>query len=243
MRDQHFMIDKDLLVRIVGLADLNKEDTVLEIGGGAGALTEYILKIAKEVYVIEKDKRYIQVLDEKFSHHKKVMFLMGNAMEMEFPKFNKCVSNLPYTICEPLLWKMTRYDYDLLVFVVPAKFVKLLTGQKESRLKFLIDAFYELEVLDDVPPEAFDPPPRIYSKVIRLRPKKGNLFLREFLSQYDKKTKNALRQILVKSGMNKRDASEKDALSIRPLLQSRKVCNLSLVEIKEVIKNFLESKA
>ncbi len=243
MRDQHFMIDKDMLIRIVSLADLNKTDTVLEIGGGAGALTEYLLKIAKEVYVIEQDKKYIQVLDEKFSHHKKVMFMVGNAMEMQFPEFTKCVSNLPYTICEPLLWKMTRYDYELLVFVVPAKFVKLLTGQKESRLKFVIDAFYELEIFDDVPPEAFEPRPRVYSKIIRLRKKKGNLFLREFLSQYDKRTKNALRQILVKSGMTKREATEKVALTIRPMLQTRKVANLSLAEIKEVIKNFLESKA
>tara|TARA_Y100000310_G_scaffold345827_1_gene470694 strand:+ start:5744 stop:6457 length:714 start_codon:yes stop_codon:yes gene_type:complete len=237
------MIDKDMLIRIVSLADLNKTDTVLEIGGGAGALTEYLLKIAKEVYVIEQDKKYIQVLDEKFSHHKKVMFMVGNAMEMQFPEFTKCVSNLPYTICEPLLWKMTRYDYELLVFVVPAKFVKLLTGQKESRLKFVIDAFYELEIFDDVPPEAFEPRPRVYSKIIRLRKKKGNLFLREFLSQYDKRTKNALRQILVKSGMTKREATEKVALTIRPMLQTRKVANLSLAEIKEVIKNFLESKA
>ncbi len=239
MLDQHFMIDRNILVRIVSIADLNKEDVVLEIGGGKGALTEYLGKIAKKVYVIEKDSSLFDFLEGKFANFSHIYFCLGNAMEVDFPKYNKCVSNLPYTLCEPLLWRFTRENFESLVFVVPKKFTGLLTGVVESRLKLLVDAFYDLEILDDVPPEAFDPQPRVMSSIIRLKPKKGNLFLREFFKQYDKKTKNALREILMKSGMTKQESIKQVSLSIPLKIQEKNIVNLSLEEIKEVIKGFV----
>jgi len=64
------------------------------------------------------------------------------------------------------------------------------------------------------------------------------MFMREFLSQYDKKTKNALRNILIKSGMSKRDALDKVSLMVRPMILGKKVANLSLKEIEDVVKGF-----
>ena len=233
------MIDRNILVRIVGIAQLNKDDVVLEIGGGKGALTEYLGKIAKHVFVIEKDEGLFDFLEGRFANFNHISFCLGNALDVDFPKYNKCISNLPYTLCEALLWKFVREDFDCLVFVVPKKFTGLLTGVVESRLKLLVDAFYELEVLDDVPPEAFDPEPKIMSSIIRLKPKEGNLFLREFFSQYDKKTKNALREILMKSGMTKKEAIKQVSLSIPLVIQEKNIVNLSLEEIKEVIRGFI----
>ena len=241
MLDQHFMIDKEVLVRIVNIADLNREDNVLEIGPGEGALTEYILKIVKRVYAIEKDEKFVKVLQEKFGDNKNITFSFANAMEMNFPACNKCVSNLPYTLCESLLWKFTRYpSYEMLVFTVPKKFTMALTGEKKSRLKLLVDIFYNIEVFDDIPPEAFNPPPKVVSSIIRLTPKEnGNFFLRELFKQYDKKTKNALRDILMKTGLNKRDAAMKVQLNLRPQLQNKSVMHLSMDEVQEVIKGFV----
>ena len=233
------MIDRNILVRIVGIAELNKDDVVLEIGGGKGALTEYLAKISKHVYVIEKDKALFDFLEGRFANFNHISFCLGNALEVDFPKYNKCVSNLPYTLCEALLWKFSREDFESLVFVVPKKFTGRLTGIVESRLKLLIDAFYELDIFDDVPPEAFDPQPKIMSSIIRLKPKKGNLFLREFFIQYDKKTKNALREILMKSGMTKKEAIKQVSISIPLRIQEKNIVNLSLEEIKEVVRGFI----
>ena len=241
MLDQHFMINKEVLIRIVNIADLNKGDNVLEIGPGKGALTEYILKIVKRVYAIEKDEKFVEILQEKFGNNENITFSFANAMEMNFPACNKCVSNLPYTLCESLLWKFTRYpSYEMLVFTVPKKFALALTGEKKSRLKLLVDVFYELEIFDDIPPEAFDPQPKVVSTIIRLMPKKnGNFFLRELFKQYDKKTKNALREMLMKTGQNKREASMKVQLNLRLQLQNKAVMHLSVDDVQEVIKGFV----
>ncbi|MDP3918563.1 MAG: rRNA adenine N-6-methyltransferase family protein [Nanoarchaeota archaeon] len=245
MLDQHFMIDRDVLVRIVGIADLNKTDTVLEIGGGQGALTEYLVKIANIVYVVEKDITLIPILQEKFGHRKNAVFIFNDVMDVKLPKFDKCVSNLPYTICEPLMWMFTRHEFERLVFVVPKRFVDLLTGERNSRLKLFMDSFYNLEVFDDISPESFEPPPKVMSTIIRLTPKKeGNMFLREFFSQYDKKTKNALRDMYIKTGLNKREALDKvNLMMIRPMILGKKITNLSLAEIEAVVRAFSESKA
>ena len=126
MLDQHFMIDKELLQRIVEAADIKKTDTILEIGPGTGNLTELLLEKAKHVYCIEKDTALVKQLQEKFKG-KNITIICDDAIKVKFPEYNKCVSNLPYTICEPLLWKCTRIKYDCLVFVVPRKFTVFFT--------------------------------------------------------------------------------------------------------------------
>lgn len=239
MLDQHFMTDSEWLIRITNIADLNKTDVVLEIGGGTGNLTTYLRKIAKHVYVIEKDTQLISPLEEKFKKFKNVTVICGDATVAEFPACTKWVSNLPYTICEPLMWRLTREKMELAVLVVPKKFVEKIIGKTPSRLHLLMQNFFTIEVFEDVPPSAFDPPPHTMSTIIRLKPKtEGNFFLREFLSQFDKKTKNALRWMLVQSGMTKKDAAEQITLKIRPTIQERRISSLSLEEILEIVKKF-----
>ena len=241
MLDQHLMVDKEVLVRVTNIADLNREDVVLEIGGGTGNLTEYIRKIVQKVYVIERDPAMVEKFTDRFKNFDNVMVACGEATTIDFPEFTKCVSNLPYTICEPLLWKFTREEFECLVFVVPKRFVELLTGKRESRLQLLLHAFYNLDVFEDIDPEAFDPPPKVVSSIIRLTPKKnGNFVLRELLQQYDKKTRNALREILMKAGKTKQEALQEVTLKIRPGLQNKKISSLTLHEIMEVIEAFTQ---
>ena len=184
--DQHYMIDIPLLVHITSIADLHKNDIVLEIGPGTGYLTKYLQKIAKKLFVIERDPVLLQELKEKYSFVKNITYLEGDATKLDFPEFTKCVSNLPYTICEPLMWRFTREKFEMLVFVVPLSFAELLIGNKPSRLKLLLDAFYEVEIVQKVGPESFYPKPKTESALIKILPKEGNFFLREFFIQYDK---------------------------------------------------------
>ena len=94
VEDQHFMIDNSLLDEIASYA--NKIDKVLEIGAGKGALTERLAKRAKMVYAIEKDQEFIPELEDKFADIKNVVFMFDDALKVEYPKFDKCISNLPY---------------------------------------------------------------------------------------------------------------------------------------------------
>ncbi len=239
MLDQHFMTDTELLQRIVKAAALKKEDTILEIGPGTGNLTKLLLRKGKSLILIEKDKELLKKLKEELKEEKNITFIQADATQQKLPEFNKSVSNLPYTICEPLLWIFTRYTFETLVLVVPDKFTELLQGYTPSRLQLLVETFYELEYLERIPKQAFDPQPKVESALIRITRKKTTTnFLREFLSQYDKKTKNAIKEILMKKGKTKSEALQEISFSLRPALQEKNIITLSLAEIKEIQAKF-----
>ena len=172
MLDQHFMTDTELLQRIVKAAALKKEDTILEIGPGTGNLTKLLLRKGKSLILIEKDKELLKKLKEELKEEKNITFIQADATQQKLPEFNKSVSNLPYTICEPLLWIFTRYTFETLVLVVPDKFTELLQGYTPSRLQLLVETFYELEYLERIPKQAFDPQPKVESALIRITRKK-----------------------------------------------------------------------
>lgn len=232
------MIDQELLKRIVHEANIKKTDIILEIGPGTGNLTKYLVEKAKHIIVIEKDPSLLKELKKQFP--KKVTFIEGDATKIKFPKYTKCISNLPYTICEPLLWKFTRENAEC-ILVVPHTFTERLLGRQNSRLHLLIETFYNIEYLETIHPSAFDPQPKVQSALIKITPKENNSFLKEFLSQYDKKTKNALETILTKQGKTKSQAKQLIALKIRPKLQEQSILTLSLEEIQK-IKEIFESK-
>ena len=239
MLDQHFMIDEELLQRIVSAADLKKTDTILEIGPGTGNLTKLLLGKGKSLTLVEKDKVLLQKLKEDLKGEKNITFIQADATQQKLPEFTKCVSNLPYTICEPLLWIFTRYEFETLVLVLPNKFTDLLQGYVPSRLHLLMETFYNVEYLERIPKTAFDPQPKVESALIKITPKKTtNVFLKAFLSQYDKKTKNALREILMQKANTKSEALEKISFSLRPALQEKNIINLTLKEIKEIQAKF-----
>ncbi|MSR86224.1 methyltransferase domain-containing protein [Candidatus Woesearchaeota archaeon] len=235
MLDQHFMIDEELLQRIVTAASLKKEDSILEIGPGTGNLTKLLIGKGKILTVIEKDKELLQKLKEELKQEKNITFIQADATQQKLPEFTKCVSNLPYTICEPLLWIFTRYEFETLVLVVPDKFTDLLQGYVPSRLHLLMETFYNIEYLERIPKQAFDPQPKVESALIKIARKNTPAkFLKSFLSQYDKKTKNALKEILMKMGKTKSEALQEISFSLRPALQEKNIINLTLKEIEEI---------
>ncbi len=233
------MIDKELLERIVKAANIKKTDILLEIGPGTGNLTKLLIEKGKSLTVIEKDKELLKKLKEDLKEEKNITFIQADATQQRLPEFTKCVSNLPYTICEPLLWIFTRYEFETLVLVVPDKFTDLLQGYVPSRLHLLMETFYNVEYLQRIPKEAFDPQPKVESALIKItRKQKSNIFLKEFFSQYDKKTKNALKEIFMKKGKTKSEALKEISFSLRPALQEKNVINLTLKEIQEIQEKF-----
>jgi len=96
--DQHFLIDAGYLDRIVAAADLSSEDTVLEIGAGIGNLTERLARKAKKVLAIELDPALVAVLHDRFDAVENIEIIPGDALKLDFPDFDKAVSNLPYSM-------------------------------------------------------------------------------------------------------------------------------------------------
>lgn len=234
--DQHFMVDEKLLDEIASYS--GRWDVVLEIGPGKGVLTERLAKRAKMVYAIEKDNSFMDELEEKFTGSRNVVFMFDDALKAELPKFTKCISNLPYSICEPLLWKIFRFDFDEAVLVVPENFADILIGKTWSKLNFILPIFYGVRKVKVIPAEAFEPVPRVRSALVVLTPRKSDNPLREIYLQYDKKLRNALREHFMAKGLTKREASLKVTGMFSKDMLDKKVLNLSAVQIKKLMEIF-----
>ncbi len=235
VEDQHFMVDESLLQEIASYA--SKWDTVLEIGAGKGALTEHLVKRAKRVYAIEIDQEFIPDLEEKFANQKNVVFMFDDALRVEFPKFDKCISNLPYSICEPLLWRFFRLNFNQAILVVPETFADILIGKSWSKLNYILPMFFGVKKIRVITKEAFDPQPSVKSALVVLTSRQSDNPLKELYIQYDKKLRNALRELFMGQGLKKREASLKASSLFPKAMLDKKVQNLSAVEIQRLMQS------
>jgi len=243
-KDQHFMVDEGILQTIVEEAGIQGDEIVLEIGAGSGNLTKLISSKAKQVFAIEKDLAMKDVLNETFPPGSNVYVIYADALKTDFPFFDKVVSNLPYSICEAFMNRLFRYFFKKAVLTVPKSFARTLTskqGDEEySKLSLLAQSFFDVKIVAEIPRTAFHPEPKVDSVVILIESKKDNLFLKDFFIQDDKRVKNALRQALFNAkSVDKSDVSgmiSKAGLS--QTLLEKKVSNLSLQEIQEILSKF-----
>lgn len=191
------MVDADLIKRIVSYAEVNKNDAVFEIGPGTGNLTSEILKKTINVIAVEKDQK----LSEKLQH-RGAKIILGDALKIEFPKFSKCVSNIPYSISKKLVIKLLNHDFKVSVLTVQEEFADKLVAKPRTKNYTALSVFAQsqvsIELLEDVPKNAFKPQPKVKSAVIRLtRKRRQNPEFYDFINklfQYkNKKLRSALK--------------------------------------------------
>ncbi len=181
---QNFLIDTNILRRIVDLAEINETTGVIEIGPGIGALTEQLASRAKRVVAYEIDKRLLPVLKETLSDYPNVTVIhedvlkadVKKAIEMHFRDVDDVIvaANLPYYVTTPILMKLLeeRLPLRAIVVMVQAEVADRIAaspGTKEYGSLSIAAQFYaEIEKVLDVPKTVFLPPPRVESAVIRL---------------------------------------------------------------------------
>ena len=172
---QHHVVDSGLLQRMVGYAKLSPHDVVLEIGAGVGNLTRLLAARAGKVVAIERDRRLIKILKEQSRGSASVKFLHGDALRLELPKFDKVVANLPYGISSDITFKLLERGFELAVLMYQLEFAKRLVAKPGSSDygRLTVNVYYRanVELLEEVPPEAFVPQPEVTSAVVRLRPR------------------------------------------------------------------------
>ena len=205
---QNYLIDRNKRDQIINFANLTKEDVVLEIGTGIGTLTIELAKKAGKVIAIEQDTKIANILSERLKEEKidNVELINDDALNVDFPKFNKIVSNLPYQISSPITFKFLNYDFDLAVLMYQKEFASRMNGKvgskDYSRLSAMLYFKCDVETLTDVSSESFIPKPKIDSTVVKLTPKENKISKDEFkiYSNYtkalfqhrNKKIRNAL---------------------------------------------------
>ncbi|PWB51023.1 MAG: ribosomal RNA small subunit methyltransferase A [Candidatus Methanoperedenaceae archaeon] len=199
-KDQHFLIDEQVLGRIIEYGGLNRSDTVLEIGAGYGNLTEKLAQKAGKVIAIEVDPELI------VNQLENVELIIGDALKQDFPYFNKVISNLPYSISSPVTFKLLEYEFDMGILMYQLEFAERMVaapGSKDyGRLSIAVQYRANVEILEVVPRLAFSTPPKVDSAIVRLVPRlppyevKDVDFFMRFItaafSQRRKKLRNAI---------------------------------------------------
>ncbi|AAL64767.1 16S rRNA (adenine(1518)-N(6)/adenine(1519)-N(6))-dimethyltransferase RsmA [Pyrobaculum aerophilum] len=167
---QHFLRDPSVAEYIAGLVPSGLD--VIEVGPGAGALTIPLAKRSKTVYAIEIDKALAERL--RGIAPPNVVIIVGDALEVEWPRADFFVSNVPYSITSPLLFKLIRHRLPAVLTIqreVAERLVARPGSEDYGRLTVAVQCFYDVEILRVLPPYVFDPPPKVYSAVVRLMPK------------------------------------------------------------------------
>ena len=210
-KDQHFMVDQNMLKRIYDSANIQPYETICEIGGGEGALTDYLISGDNFVTVFEKDPYYANYLKEKYKDKSNVTVIEGDALKFDFSTYDRIVANLPYTITEPFLINLAQsgalgYDKNERNSTSNVKSISLVLSQNSTRkmvapiqitdgksrcqnsefglIGAICHSMVDVDIKCAIPSEAFYPEPAVTSFLVNLTPKKKKTTVDRIMSSF-----------------------------------------------------------
>ena len=161
--DQHFLIDKEVVDKYLGLADIKNSETIVEIGAGKGVLTKYISTHCKKLYVIEIDKR----LNEFLKDLDNTTIIYNNVLDIEIPSCDKIITSLPYSIIEPFIKKLINANFKEMYMLMGSNYVDDVLNKKITKLSIITNSYFKVSKLLTVYPSSFDIPPRTLSYIVK----------------------------------------------------------------------------
>ena len=209
---QNFLVDDQIVNRIVATISPKKSDDIVEIGPGKGALTFPLLQNLDHLCVIEIDRDLISLL--KLKKQDKLTIYEADALKFDYGLISdnlRIVGNLPYNISSPLLFHLLSSKNQIIdmTFMLQKEVVDRIVASHGTktygRISVMMQAFFQVESMFTVPKESFDPQPKIESAILylktRTKPLTENIKLLEKIvkisfSQRRKTLKNCLKSIL-----------------------------------------------
>ena len=180
---QHFLIDDEMLDRMINIADVHENDHILEIGPGPGTLTQRLLATGARVTAIEIDDAPVLHLDEAFrkeQNAKQLLLHHDDALTVDWPDdVTKVVANIPYQISSPLIKKLTRHlksqtnPIAHVVLMLQLEFAQRLSMNHPAdvgSLGLTVALDWDVEEHHIVPPHHFSPQPAVQSQVVGMKP-------------------------------------------------------------------------
>ncbi len=177
---QHFVVDEETLQAVVDAAEVGPDDTLLEIGGGVGALTRALARRAKIVHCLEIDEALADILTETMADFPNVTVHHTDALKFPYetlPAPYAVVANIPYQITAPLVGRFIdeRERLRRVTLTVQREVARRLhasAGTKDyGALSVVVAYYFETRHHGDVPAEAFWPPPKVDSAVLSMTPR------------------------------------------------------------------------
>ena len=187
---QNFLVDKNIIKKIIEIANIDKNKTVMEIGSGYGNLTEAISYMKpKKIFAIEKDKILSSFLKKKFKSNGNIKIFNKDILEMieekNWEKNITILGNLPYNISTQILASLIMLErwppwYDVLILMFQKEVADRIIAKTKTkdfgRLSILANWRLDVKKHFDVSKNSFFPKPKIVSSVLSFRPKKNNKF-------------------------------------------------------------------
>lgn len=180
---QNFLIDTNVLERIMDAAEITKDDCVLEIGPGIGTMTRYLAERAGEVVTVEIDRKLIPILEETLRAYDNVVLINDDILKVDIRKIMderndgrpvKVVANLPYYITTPIIMGLFESHVPLksIIVMVQKEVANRMQAGPGTRdygaLSLAVQFYAKPEIVANVPPNCFIPRPSVGSAVIRL---------------------------------------------------------------------------
>ncbi len=187
---QHFLNSPTVLAKIISAANIQPNETILEIGPGTGILTEELLKKETNITAIEKDDRAYELLKQKYFtqiSNKKLNLIHGDVLNINYNQLNlsegnyALVANIPYYITGAILELFLEYGPrpNRMILLVQKEVAERIVAKdgKESILSISVKAFGTPRIVSNVPKGAFSPPPTVESAILEINNINSGLLL------------------------------------------------------------------
>jgi len=247
---QNFLHDAGVIHRIARSIGASAKDHLVEIGPGQGALTNEILDGGCQLDAVELDRDLIPILQQRFADEPNFTLHQGDALNFDFGSLKhsdeklRVVGNLPYNISTPLIFHLLSQQQLIqdMHFMLQLEVVNRLAAQPGSktygRLSVMAQYYCQISSLFEVPPEAFDPIPKVQSAIVRLTPhatlphrannvKTLQTLLRTAFNLRRKTLRNSLKTLI--------DAEQLEALDVNPTARPETLSLAQFVRISDAI--------
>jgi 16S rRNA (adenine1518-N6/adenine1519-N6)-dimethyltransferase len=178
---QHFLVDRNILDKVIRTAQVEKGDVVLEVGPGLGEMTLALARLAKHVIAVEIDPKLVEILKKKLADCPNVDVVKGDILTINFRKIDfregqkiKVVANLPYQISTPLLFHFIELKefFSTLTLMLQKEVAERMVappgGKEYSPLSIFVQLFLDASIRFFIKPSAFSPPPKVESAVVQM---------------------------------------------------------------------------
>lgn len=221
---QNFLIDQEVVEKIIESAKIDTEDTIIEIGPGTGILTRELAKLAKSVVAIEKDSKMVEILQRELKEFDNVKIIHGDALAVSpdiLPSTHyKLVSNLPYYITAPTIRKFLGAENppELTSLIIQKEVAERITAKppKTNLLAVSIHVYAEPKIFSFISKESFWPKPKVDSAIILITPRKekneeqfnSSIFFKVVKAGFSQPRKQLLNNIYHSLGLDKETAKK-----------------------------------
>ncbi len=261
---QNFLVDKNVLKKIVEISSITKEDTVIEIGPGMGCLTEFLCLNAKKVICYEIDNDMVKILEENLlTKYDNVKVINNDFLKESLEYYNneeqcqnvKVVANLPYYITTPIIFKLlSETKIQQFTFMVQKEVGDRLTGKPSTKdynaLSVAMNFKTNSQLVCKVKPNSFYPAPNVDSALLLVKTKQIDCsanfeanFLKFAQEIFSQRRKTVVNNLNGKYGLNKTELNDlliKNDININ--LRAETMTVAEIIELYNIVVGTSEGK-